>query len=177
MRHRRKGRMLGRSPSHQRALLRNLACSLVSDRARRRGRRQQAQGQGPDRHHLAKGQGSPPGGRKGDHARLPQPSRPDARPTSSPRLPNAIARPGASGARATGGSKWSQAIAPVGHGPPRGSADAGRQAGRAACCSLKSLPASLAATAATPACCGWPSPAWAMPAPGPSWSSSACAIG
>ena len=29
MRHRRKGRVLGRSPSHQRAMLRNLASSLV----------------------------------------------------------------------------------------------------------------------------------------------------
>ena len=29
MRHRRKGRVLGRSPSHQRAMLRNLAASLV----------------------------------------------------------------------------------------------------------------------------------------------------
>ena len=29
MRHRRRGRKLGRSPSHQRALLRNLACSLI----------------------------------------------------------------------------------------------------------------------------------------------------
>ncbi|MEC7709963.1 MAG: 50S ribosomal protein L17, partial [Planctomycetota bacterium] len=28
MRHRRKGRVLGRSPSHQRAMLRNLAASL-----------------------------------------------------------------------------------------------------------------------------------------------------
>ena len=29
MRHRRKGRILGRSPSHQRALLRNLAAALM----------------------------------------------------------------------------------------------------------------------------------------------------
>ena len=29
MRHRRKGRVLGRSPSHQRALLRNLASALM----------------------------------------------------------------------------------------------------------------------------------------------------
>ena len=29
MRHRRKGRVLGRSPSHQRALLRNLAAALM----------------------------------------------------------------------------------------------------------------------------------------------------
>ena len=105
MRHRRKGRVLGRSPSHQRALLRNLASALMltEREGRRRRGRCARQGRRPHRHHLAKAKEVRPlvercitiakrglvGGRTGR--------------ASSPPRPTAIRPPGSSGGRATSG--------------------------------------------------------------------------
>ena len=66
MRHRRRSRVLGRSPSHRKALLRNLASALfLTERRQGRisGREASAEGEGPDRYHDAKGQGSAAAGR------------------------------------------------------------------------------------------------------------------
>ncbi len=176
MRHRRKGRTLGRCPSHQRALLRNLATQPVPDRARRRGRRQQAQGQGADHHHLAKGQGSSPAGRTLHHARLPQPS-----PPAGSR--QAFATTAERNSRSLADLAQERQVAEVGQGhragrrcPPPGLAACWATSRPCGSCSTTSLRGLSAAPAATPASCGWPSPAWAMPARGRSWNSSAFAI-
>ena len=175
MRHRRKGRKLGRIPSHQRALLRSLASAPDPHGARCRGRREQAQGQGPHRHHDPEGQGSPSAGRAGRDDRRFAPCRSSRPPPGwSPRA-SGTARSGRSGA--TG---------PVGPSGTRRSPRCWRPGGGRCNCwatsrpcrfsSATSRPASPIGPAATPACCAWPSRAWATPACAPFWSSSAPTI-
>ena len=58
MRHRKKGRVLGRSPSHRKAMLRNMAASLILTEGDWEGRRQRAARKRPHRNDLPKSKGS-----------------------------------------------------------------------------------------------------------------------
>ena len=73
MRHRRRGRKLGRNPKSSAGLAAQPGQRSVPHRARRRIRREQAQGQGPHRHHDLQGQGSPAARGEVHHDRLPRP--------------------------------------------------------------------------------------------------------
>ena len=175
MRHRRKGRKLGRNPNHQRALLRNLASALILTERDADRRRQQAQG--------ARAASSPPCRRPRKSARWSSAASP------SPAAPCRIRRPP---------TPWGPTrTATARSGGPGGRASAGRSGTRrlppwwppaAACCvcwaisrpcassSATSPPASPIAPAAIPASCAWPSRGWATPASGRSWNWSASAI-
>ena len=74
MRHRRKGRVLGRAPSHQRALLRNLASALVLTERDAEFDDNKPKVQGPHYHDASEGERSSPVGREVHHDCLPQPS-------------------------------------------------------------------------------------------------------
>ncbi len=175
MRHRRKGRKLGRNPNHQRALLRNLASALILT---------ERDATDDDNKPKVKGASSPRCRRPRRFARWSSAASP------SPAAPCRIWRPP---------TPW--APAPTGRarsGVPGGTASAGRSGARrwppwwppAAACSVcwatsrrcasfsaTLPPASPIAPAATPASSAWPSRGWETPARGPSssWSGSATA--
>ena len=106
MRHRRKGRMLGRSPSHQRALLRNLASACSSPSATPRLDDNKPKVKGRIITTIAKGQGSAAAGRAVHHDRPPRLAAGRRRRRRiRHRPPSATAKPGRRGARAT---EWQQ---------------------------------------------------------------------
>ena len=113
MRHRRRGRKLGRNPNHQRALLRNLASALILTERDAEGDENKPQGQGPDHHHAPEGQGSPPAGRALHHHRLPRPAAPGGRRRIWSPTPSATASSGGPGGSSERWQEWNQAIAPV----------------------------------------------------------------
>ena len=175
MRHRRRGRKLGRNPSHQRALLRSLASALFLT---------ERDAEFDDNEPKVKGR-----------IITTIPKAKEVRPlvekciTIACKALAAEEAAGEFGTTAERGSdewktwrksdrwaKWNAGRGARRRGPPPLPACCWATSRRSACCSTRSPRGSPIGRAATPASCGWPSRAWAMPAPGRSWSSSASAI-
>ena len=174
MRHRRKGRKLGRNPNHQRALLRSLASALILT---------EREAEGDDNKPKIKGRIVT----TIQKAKEVRPLVERVVTIAIRALPQieAAARLEPAGERNSeewkkwrhgpGWAEWNKTIAPV--------IAARRQTlqllgSKQAVQILFSdiAPASPAGPAVTPACCAWPSHGWAMPACAPSWSLSARTI-
>ena len=175
MRHRRKGRTLGRFPSHQRALLKNLASALFlterdaeddDNKPKVKGRivttLEKAKEVRPlvekcitlARRTLAAARGRRPVRNRCRTQQRPW------RAVAQERQVEEVGRGHRSGRRRSAS----------------GAAAAGRQAGRADPVRRRSPRVRGSPGRVHPRLCGWPSPAWETPARGQFWSSSAFAI-
>ena len=122
MRHRRKGRKLGRNPSHQRALLRSLATALFLTERDAEGDDNKPKVKGRIITTIEKAKEVRPAGRAVHHDRPPTLCPTRKPPTSWSRTPSATASSGGRGATATSGRSgtrrsrrwWPPAAAPCG---------------------------------------------------------------
>ncbi len=176
MRHRRRGRKLGRTPSHQRALLRNLASALFLTERDAEGDDNAPKVKGRIITTLAEGQGSPPAGREVHHHRPPRACRPWTRPAGTAPQAERNTEAWKTWRKSDQWQQVERGHRPGRHRPPPLPACCWATSRPCGSCSRPSPRASPTAPAATPASCGWPSRAWATPARGPSWSSSASTI-
>ena len=164
MRHRRKGRKLGRHPSHQRALLRSLATALFLTERDAEDDDNKPKVKGRIITTIEKAKEVRSAGRAVHHHRPPRLAAAGSRrPVGAEH--RAPQRPVAAMARQRPVERVEPGDRAGGRRPPPRLAAAGRQAGGARSSSTRSPRASPIARAATPACCGWPSRAWATPAP------------